>query len=129
MLYYLHKQQLKQEDVIYFMTNVATVQEHSLDLVFTDAHAIRRLTKFFAVPTHLDQIDWKVMTSDYWHDIDEDMNRKARRQAELLMHGAVPLSACLGFAVFNEQAKVKLETILQESGSTLPVAVRRKFYY
>lgn len=129
MLYYLHKQKLQQEDVVYFMTSVASIQEHALDFVFTDAHAIRRLTNFYTDLVHLDQIDWQVMTSDYWHDIDEDMSRKARRQAEFLVYNEVPLTACLGFAVFNEQAKVKLETILQEAGSTLPVAVRRHFYY
>ncbi|PIC58307.1 hypothetical protein CSV80_05775 [Sporosarcina sp. P12(2017)] len=129
MLYYLHKQHLQQEDVVYFMTSIASIQVHALDFVFTDAHAIRRLTKFFTDPIHLNQIDWKVMTSDYWHDIDEDMSRKARRQAEFLIHEAVPLSACLGFAVFNERAKEKLEKMLQDAGSTLSVAVRRHFYY
>lgn len=111
------------------MASIASIQEHALDFLFTDAHTIRRLTKFFTNPIHLEQVDWKVMTSDYWHDIDDDMSRKARRQAEFLVHEAVPLSACLGFAVFNEQAKVNLEKILQDAGSTLPVAVRRHFYY
>ena len=129
MLYYLHKQKLLQEDVVYFMTNVASIQEHALDFVFIDAHAIRRLTNFYIDPKHLNQIDWQVMTSDYWHDIDEDMSRKARRQAEFLVYKEVPLTTCLGFAVFNEQAKMKLEKILQDAGSALPVAVRKHFYY
>lgn len=129
MLYYLHKQQLQQEDIFYFMTSVASIEEAALDFVFTDAHAIRRLTNFYTDPIYLDQIDWQVMMSNYWHDIDEDMSRKARRQAEFLVHQEVPLSACLGFAVFNEQAKAKLEKVLQDSGSVLQVAVRRHFYY
>ncbi|WJY26613.1 MULTISPECIES: type II toxin-antitoxin system toxin DNA ADP-ribosyl transferase DarT [Sporosarcina] len=129
MLYYLYKQQISQEDVVYFMTSISTVQRNELDFVFTDAHAIRRLTNFYTDPIHLDQVDWQVMTSVYWHDIDEDMNRKARRQAEFLVYQEVPLSACLGFAVFDERAKVKLEYLLHGAGSTLPVAVRRQFYY
>lgn len=34
----------------------------------------------------LDKIDWDVMGSDYWNDTNEDMNRKARRQAEFLVY-------------------------------------------
>lgn len=129
MLYYLHKQQIKQEDLVYFMTSVASIQENALNFVFTDAHAIRRLTNFYTDLIHFNRIDWQLMTSDYWQDIDEDMSRKARRQAEFLVHRVVPISACLGFAVYNEQAKVKLEKILQDEDSALPVAVRRHFYY
>ncbi|WP_216086457.1 type II toxin-antitoxin system toxin DNA ADP-ribosyl transferase DarT [Sporosarcina newyorkensis] len=129
MLYYLYKQQLNQTDVIYFMTDVESIQKNDLDFVFTDAHAIRRLTNFYTEPVHLDRIDWQVMTSDFWHDIDEDMSRKARRQAEFLVHRQVPLSACLGFAVFNERTKAKVEQFLRTAGKSLSVAVRRQFYY
>jgi len=57
------------------------------------------------------------------------MNRKARRQAEFLVHSHVPLSACLGFAVYNCEAKKNVEQLLKETEVSLPVAVRPNFYY
>lgn len=59
----------------------------------------------------------------------EDMNRKARRQAEFLVYSQIPLSACLGFAVYNYEAKIAVGKILEEKNFSIPVAVRRHFYY
>lgn len=64
-----------------------------------------------------------------WIDTDDDPNRKARRQAEFLVHSEVPLSACLGFAVYSDQTKQRVEEMLEIAGLTLPVAVRRHFYF
>lgn len=57
------------------------------------------------------------------------MNRKARRQAEFLMHSHVTLSACLGFAVYNCEAKKNVEQLLKNTEVSLLVAVRPNFYY
>lgn len=69
------------------------------------------------------------MKSDFWNDTNEDMNRKARRQAEFLVYSHVPLSACLGFAVYNQEAKIKVEKLLDDAKLSIPVAIRRHFYY
>lgn len=129
MLYYLYKQKLQQQDVIYFMTNIQTILDHELSYVFADGHAIRRLTNFYTDLSDLDKIDWDVMKSQHWHDINEDMNWKARRQAEFLVHSYVPLSACLGFAVYNYETKRNVEQLLRDTGVSIPIAVRLNFYY
>ena len=98
-LYYLHKQKLNQEDIIFFMSNIKSIIDNELPFVFTDAHAIRRLSNFYTDLSDLNNVDWNVMKSDYWNDTNEDMSRKARRQAEFLVQHHVPLSACIGFAV------------------------------
>lgn len=101
MLYVLRMQQIPQDDIVYFITNTEAIQQHCLSYVFTDAHAIRRLTNFYTDLEKLDQIDWDIMRALLWADTDDDPNRKARRQAEFLVHNEVPLSACLGFAVYS----------------------------
>ncbi|WP_153060935.1 DUF4433 domain-containing protein, partial [Metalysinibacillus jejuensis] len=118
-----------QQNMVYFMTNTAMIQQHCPAFVFTDAHAIRRLTNFYEELTDLDKIDWPIMKATIWTDTDEDPNRKARRQAEFLVHNEVPLKACLGFAVYDEQIKHRVEQLLQQNGISLPVAVRRPFYF
>ena len=39
MLYYLKKQKSTQNDIVYFMTNIKTINQYALSYVFTDAHA------------------------------------------------------------------------------------------
>lgn len=129
MLYVLKNQQVPQDDIVYFMTNTETIQQHSLSYVFTDAHAIRRLTNFYTDLEDLKQIDWDVMQASLWADTDDDPNRKARRQAEFLVHNEVPMSACLGFAVYSLQTKQKVEEMFNSADLSLPVAVRRHFYF
>lgn len=72
---------------------------------------------------------WDVMQASVWTDTDDDPNRKARRQAEFLVHKEVPLSACLGFAVYSVQTKQRVKEMLEIAGLTVPVAVRRHFYF
>lgn len=115
--------------MIYFMTNIKSVIDNNLTYVFTDAHAIRRLSNFYTHTADLDKVDWEVMVSDFWNDTDDDMNKKARRQAEFLIHRRVPISACLGFAVHNNKVKSRVETIMGDAGHSLPIASRPKFYY
>lgn len=129
MLYALNMQQISQDDLVYVMTNTEVVQAQCTSFVFTDAHAIRRLTKFFTDLGDLDRIDWETMRATVWTDTDEDPNRKARRQAEFLVRDEVPLSACIGFAVYSGETKEKVEAMLDEYNLTLPVAVRRQFYF
>lgn len=129
MLYVIGRQHPPQQNMVYFMTSTAMIQQHCPAFVFTDAHAIRRLTNFYEELTDLDKIDWPIMKATIWTDTDEDPNRKARRQAEFLVHNEVPLKACLGFAVYDEQIKHRVEQLLQQNGISLPVAVRRPFYF
>ncbi|MFC4354217.1 DUF4433 domain-containing protein [Chryseomicrobium palamuruense] len=129
MLYVLYMQQIPQDDLVYLMTNTEVVQRQCPNFVFTDAHAIRRLTNFFTDLEDLNRIDWGTMRATVWTDTDEDPNRKARRQAEFLVHNDVPLSACIGFAVYSVETKQKVEAMLKEAGLSLPVAGRRQFYF
>lgn len=129
MLYSLKMRSIPQEDLVYFMTNTETIQKHSLHFIFTDAHAIRRLTNFYTDLENLNQIDWDVMQASLWMDTDDDPNRKARRQAEFLVYNEVPLSACIGIAVYHPQMKQRVEEMLEYVGLSLPVAVRRHFYF
>ena len=129
MLYVINRQHTSQQEMVYFMTNTTTIQQHCSDFVFTDAHAIRRLTNFYTELKDLDKIDWTIMRAPVWADTDADPNRKARRQAEFLVYNEVPITACLGVAVHNNQVKHKIEQLLQQNGISLPVAVRRQFYF
>jgi hypothetical protein len=52
-----------------------------------------------------------------------------RRQAEFLVHGAVPLDLVEELAVFDESVRLRVEELLAQTGRALPVVVRRDWYF
>jgi hypothetical protein len=70
------------------------------------------------------------MEADYWYDTVEDSDRKRRRQAEFLVHQRLPWSYIRGIAVYSEQQKQQVETIMNNNSNThRPNAIIRKNWY
>ena len=65
MLYVLRMQQISQDNIVYLMTNTVTIQQQCPAFVFTDAHAIRRLTNFYKDLEDLSQVDWDICEHRY----------------------------------------------------------------
>ncbi len=135
MLYAIHKGQVvgytgTQQDIIYLLANVADLYQTDLPWTFTDGHAAMDLSDFYTEIKDLNQIDWDLMNAEYWHDTDEDNDRKRRRQAEFLVHQKFPWSYIRAIAVYSEQQKQQVETILNSSLNThKPRAVIRENWY
>lgn len=124
-----HQGGIEQEKMVYFMSNTETIEQLCLPFVFTDAHAIMWLTNFYNSLEDLDKVDWDVMASTIWTDDVEHPNRKTKRQAEFLVHQQVPLEACIGLAVMNSKMEHEVKHIIERNGLTLPIGVRRQFYF
>lgn len=130
MLYAIINQSgIEQEKIVYFMTNTETIEKLQLPFVFSDAHAIMRLTNFYDSVDHLEKIDWDVMKDIIWTDDEEHPNRKAKRQAEFLVYEKVPLEACIGFAVINIKVQNEVMDILNANNFNFPIGVRPQFYF
>lgn len=135
MLYAIHKGTVvgytgTQQDVIYLVANLADLQSSRLTWVFTDGHAAMGLSDFYTDIKDLNQIDWNLMEADYWYDTVEDSDRKRRRQAEFLVHQRLPWSYIRGIAVYSEQQKQQVETIMNNNSNThRPNAIIRKNWY
>ncbi len=80
-----------QNSVIHLRSTVEAVDETELQWVFTEGHAEIAYTDFFSDLEDLTKIDWEVLKARYWHDTDNDPDRKRRRQAEFLVHQFFPL--------------------------------------
>lgn len=136
MLYVIHKGNVQgydegQEPIIYLASDAQTVASSGAGFVFTDGHAIVALSAFFDELTHLDKVDWHVMTLRYWHDTLQTPDRKRRRQAEFLVHKFFPWPLIRGIGVINDQVKGRVEAILA-GFPQLPspiVRVKRAWYY
>lgn len=115
-----------QRPMIYLVSEVESVAAQRHDWVFTDGHAIVKLTRFFDDLRHLTQVDWTMVGERYWRDNPDDPDRKRRKQAEFLVHRFFPLSLVTEIAVID---KAMAQQVQQVAGVTVPVQVRRDWYY
>lgn len=134
MLYAIHRGQVAgyaggQRPIVHLVSSVQIMQETDHRFVFTDGHATMALSRFFTNVVDLAQIDWPLMKETYWHDTPEDPDRKRRRQAEFLVYNRVSWAAILGIGVIDSQIREQVESILATSKATIPVRVRRPWYY
>lgn len=136
MLYAIHKGQVSgytgtQHDIIYLVAKATDLFESPLSWVFTSGHAVMEFSDFYTEIKDLNQIDWNLIEAEYWHDTDEDNDRKRRRQAEFLVHHKLPWSYIRGIAVYGEQQKQRVEAIINSRNNThKPRAfIRQKWYY
>lgn len=115
MLYVIHNgynnvRKTPSEDIVYCITTVFEIVDHQLEFVYTNGHAVDGLTEFFepgTVNNILDYIDKSAIDKKYWGD-DNDLDLKRRKEAEFLIRDDIPVSAILGYAVYNLAAKQNL---------------------
>lgn len=134
MLYAIHKNRVEAYDegqtpIVHLVSSVPQIQTTNHQFVFTDGHATMAFTHFFTEADDLDQIDWPLMRATYWHDTQQDPDRKRRRQAEFLVYNTVNISALLGIGVINEHVQQRVEHLLRTHQVELPVRTRRNWYY
>ena len=116
------------EDIVYCVSTVKQILEHNLDFLFTDGHATDSFSNFYDSRDIADIeniIDWRAVRSIYWKN-ENDLDLKRRKEAEFLAASDVPVSAILGFAVYNEDSKSRL---LEFGISETLIKIKREFYF
>lgn len=117
------------KDIVYCVTTIERILKTGLDFIFSDGHAIDRLSSFYN-PDDVNNIeniiDKKAINSKYWNS-ETDLDLKRRKEAEFLLAGDLPPEAIAGFAVAaNETA----ETIQQMPGiGDKKIIIRPDFYF
>jgi hypothetical protein len=118
-----------QGEIIYLITDYPTVSALDNLWVFTDGHAIMRLTDFYNNSSHFAEVDWKLLGSNSWGDTEDDNDRKRRKQAEFLIHRAFPWTGVKWIVSINEEVKAQVEVILQDATHKPNILVKRNYYY
>lgn len=119
-----------QTEVVHLVSSVEAVRDVGLSWVFTDGHPeIFPLTDFYNDLKDLDKIDWKVMASRYWHDTNDDPDRKRRRQAEFLVHNSFPWELIAKIGVREKAIESQVLQILQDAAHKPEVKTERAWYY
>lgn len=70
-------------------------------------------------------LDWKAINAKFWKS-ETDLDLKRRKEAEFLVRQDVPVTAILGYMVYNEDAKNKLT---QWGVTDKQVHIKPNFYF
>ena len=114
--------------LVYCIVKLSELQEQNIDCVFTDGHAFSAITKFYS-KADLRKIDEIINKEDvyakFWN-VDDDIDLKRRKEAELLVKTELPAKYIKGFVVYNMEARNQL---LDFGIAESKIAIRESFYF
>lgn len=122
--------QAGQAGIVYLVTAIERVR-HLTGVVLTSKHPERR-PQFTQDTTMLDDpefIDWDVMFDPDFRPREDYTDRKDRRQAEVLVHGEVPLDAFIGLAARTEADLVAARQACEAALPSWHFKVRADWYF
>jgi len=130
----------RQDDIVHLTTTVEAVGAASLPFVFTNYHAVKAFAEFFSAVADLDKIDWDLFFESpridgyckFWHNPHSKpryVRRMETRQAEFLVHGAIPLAAIAQIGVRTENMAGQVNGALQGTGWNPEVRIVPGWYF
>lgn len=118
----------EQRRLAYLVSSTEAAYDAGLPCVFTDGNAATAFTRVRDDPSELAElVDWPLMQATYWYNTPEDPDRRRRRMAEFLVHETLPLELVTGIGVYDRAGQALIATMA--GGSTIPVAIRRDWYF
>lgn len=120
---------VRQSEIVYAVSSIERLQSLRLPFLFTDRHAYVEGAVFSGNPRDLETLDWPLIKSRDFKRDPEDPTKLERRAAECLVHRHVPLEALLGLACLDEETRARIQAVLQEVGSSLPVRSKPDWYF
>src|SRR5438067_1659059 len=77
----------------------------------------------------LDRIDWEILSnSDFQYD-PADPQKKARYQAEALIHRELPCSSLRAIACYNQAARSRVEAVVARHELSMPVVAKPGMFF
>ena len=133
MLYVIQKgynniTQYPPQDIVYCVVKLSTIIDTNVACVFTDGHALNRFTKQYPqiALKKIDQIiNYEDVYASTWID-ESDMDKKRRKEAELLIDQDLPVEYIAGYVVYNQEAK---DMLIAKGIDALKIVVKPSFYF
>ena len=130
----------RQQDIAHLVVKAQRVAESRLPFVFTNIHAVLGLADFFNDLDELERINWSVFFESptlagyckYYfssHTNQKYATRRETRQAEFLIHTAVPIEQIEVIGVIDANAQTLVRARLANTGWNPPVEVVRGWYF
>ena len=118
------------DPLVYFVTDVDRLVALGLSVVFTDRNAVLDFARFSNDLAELDSlVDWTLMRGRYWFNTIQEPDRRERRMAECLVHGAVPWDAFSELVVRNDARRDEAVAALRAVGASISVRVASDWYF
>jgi hypothetical protein len=118
-----------QQPILHLVSSAEAVFAAGLPFTFTDGHADVDISRYFTDLQDLNQIDWNIMASKYWHDTDQYGDRKRRRQAEFLVREFFPIALIETIGVINQAMVRQVTGLLQPLAKKPSVQAMPAWYY
>lgn len=134
MLYNIHTGRVegvdvRQQQVIYLVSNLERLEKHDLPFLFTNRHAYVASAKYYADRAKLEKLDWPLIHGrDFKRDPD-DLDKLERRAAECLVHRRLPLKALVGIACCDQRRLDYAAKEVEKRGLALSAKIRRDWYF
>lgn len=134
MLYAIHRGVVErykggQTPVVHLVAYIEDVVAQGVPFVFTDGHADMDITDYFCDLCDLDKVDWQIMSSKYWHDTNQDLDRKRRRQAEFLVYRIFPWKLVAEIGVINTNMADIVAQAIAKATVRPPISIHPEWYY
>lgn len=115
-------------ELVYCIVRLSDIREQDIECMFTDGHAFSAITNYYT-KDDLVKIDDFVKREDvyakFWN-VEDDIDLKRRKEAELLIKNELPAKYIKGFVVYNNVARVQL---IDYGIAESMIAVRESFYF
>lgn len=98
------------QSIVYCVIRIEDLIHNNVDCIFTDGHALSAFTSFFpkSMLSRIDEfVKYEDVFSTQWN-IEDDLDLKRRKEAELLVKQDLPTQYVRGYVVYNEIAKQRL---------------------
>jgi len=122
-------QQRPQNEIIYLVSSIETLELHGCKYVFTDGHSFAAISRFFNDKDNLGEVDWNAVRLKRWNNTPDDPDRKRRKEAECLVYQEMPFEAIIGIGVYNQESFDYISNILSVNNISVPVRIKPEWYY
>lgn len=125
-------EQVLQEEIIYLISSLEEIKKARCKWFFTNGHAYSKYKTnyMFTDEADLDKLDWEAIYAEEWKNTETQLDRKDKKQSELLVKEHVPVQCICYIGVYNDKAKQTVTSIIDGAG--LEIEVRqspKKLYY
>jgi hypothetical protein len=117
-----------QNEIIYLVSSLEKLKEHSCKFVFTDRHAKLAYAKFYNQVQDVNKLNWNIIKSAEWGR-QYGNERREIKQAECLVHTYVPLEALLGIACKDAEMAEKISIEIFKKQLNLSVKIKPEYYF
>lgn len=115
-------------ELVYCIVRLSDILEQDIECMFTDGHAFSAITRYYT-REYLGKIDDYVKREDvyaqFWN-VEDDIDLKRRKEAELLIKTELPAKYIKGFVVYNNEARVQL---LEYGVAASKIVIRESYYF